>query len=162
MSDVEDRAQLSTCLTSQITSEGLPVRAIEPVVIPITEEHHIARARRAAMALAKGTGFRRTRALYIATAVTELASNLFFHTPRGGSVTMAPVEHGGEFGVEVIAEDDGPGIEEVDRAMQDGFTTGGGLGGGLPGVKRLMDEFEITSTVGVGTRIVTRKWQTCR
>jgi len=65
-------------------------------------------------------------------------------------------------GIEIIAEDDGPGIENLELALQDGFSTIEGLGSGLPGVKRLVDEFEITSTLGVGTRIVARKWQTCR
>ena len=64
-------------------------------------------------------------------------------------------------GIEVVAEDDGPGIPDVGLAMQDGFSTSGGLGGGLPGVERLMDEFEITSAAGAGTRVVARKWQPC-
>jgi serine/threonine-protein kinase RsbT len=67
---------------------------------------------------------------------------------------------GGEPAVEVIARDDGPGIADIERAMQDGYTTGRGLGLGLPGARRLMDEFEITSEVGEGTTIVMRKWRT--
>lgn len=72
---------------------------------------------------------------------------------------MLAVRRGGEIGIEVIAEDEGPGIPDLKAAMEDGFTTRGGLGGELPGVERLMDEFEIRSTVGVGTRVVARKWQ---
>ena len=65
----------------------------------------------------------------------------------------------GMVGIEVVCKDDGPGIPDVKLAMQDGFTTNGGLGGGLPAVERLMDEFEIASTVGGGTRIAARKWK---
>lgn len=97
----------------------------------------------------------------IATSVSELANNLFFHCPMGGRITITPLRNNGQVGIEVIAEDDGPGIPDIESAMQDGFTTNKGLGGGLPGVKRLMDEFEITSEVGEGTKIITRKWQTC-
>ena len=100
----------------------------------------------------------RTAAFYVATSVSELANNLFFHAAGGGTITLSAVRRDGQRGIEVIAEDDGPGIPEVELAMQDGFSTNGGLGGGLPGAKRLMDEFEITSTVAGGTRIVARKW----
>ena len=131
------------------------------VVVTVTEEHHVAQARQAAVALAEEIGFKRVLVYYVATSVSELANNLFFHTPRGGTITLAPLKREGEFGIEVIAEDDGPGIPDVELALQDGFSTGGGLGGGLPGVERLMDEFEIASTVGMGTRVVVRKWQVC-
>ncbi len=114
------------------------------------------------MALTEAVGFGQTRTSYVATAVSELANNLFFHASRGGTITLTPLKREGEIGIEVVAEDDGPGVPDVEQAMQDGFSTSGGLGGGLPGVKRLMDEFEITSTVGVGTRIVARKWQPCK
>ncbi len=90
-----------------------------------------------------------------------MASNLFFHTHRGGTITLSVLNKPGAVGLEVIAEDDGPGIPDVRLAMQDGYTTNRGLGGGLPGTERLMDEFEITSRVGDGTRIVARKWQPC-
>ncbi len=134
---------------------------MEPVIIPVTEEHHIAQARQAAVALAEGIGFKRVLVYYVATSVSELANNLFFHASRGGRITLTPLRREGEIGIEVVAEDDGPGIPDVEIALQDGFSTGGGLGGGLPGVERLMDEFEIASTVGAGTRIVARKWQPC-
>ncbi len=132
---------------------------MESVIIPVTEEHHIARARQAAAALAEEIGFKRVLVYYVATSVSELADNLFFHASRGGALTLTPLEREDEIGIQVVAEDDGPGIPDVELALQDGFSTGGGLGGGLPGVKRLMDEFEIASTVGVGTRVVGRKWQ---
>jgi len=135
---------------------------MDPVVIRVTEEFHIAQARQAAKALMEAIGFKPVATYYVATSVSELANNLFFHTTRGGTITIVALRRNGQSGVEVIAEDDGPGIPNVKLAMRDGFSTKGSLGGGLPGVERLMDEFEITSTVGVGTRIVARKWQPCR
>ena len=96
----------------------------------------------------------------IATAVSELANNLFFHTSRGGTISLSVVRHNGNIGLEIMAEDEGPGIADVKLAMQDGFTTNGGLGGGLPSVERLMDEFEIKSQVGAGTRVMARMWGT--
>ena len=72
---------------------------------------------------------------------------------------MIAIKQDGGAGIELIAEDEGPGIPDLEQAMQDGFSTNRGLGGGLPGVKRLMDEFHITSEMGTGTRIITRKWQ---
>ena len=137
-------------------------QTLTPVVIPVTEEHHIAWARQAAAALAEEIGFKRVLVYHVATSVSELASNLFFHANQGGALTLTPLERENEIGIEVVAEDDGPGIPDVELALQDGFSTGGGLGGGLPGVKRLMDEFEIASTVGVGTRVAARKWQSCK
>jgi serine/threonine-protein kinase RsbT len=93
------------------------------------------------------------------TAVSELAHNLHFHTHLGGTISLAALDEGGRIGVEVVSEDQGPGIPDIDLAMQDGFSTNRGLGGGLPGVRRLMDEFSIRSEVGVGTRVVARLWR---
>lgn len=129
------------------------------VVIRVSEEHHIVQARQAARALAESVGFSQLETRYIVTSVSELASNLFHHATRGGVITTAVVMHDCA-GIEVIAEDDGPGIPDVKLAMQDGFSTSGGIGRGLPSVERMMDEFQITSTVGIGTRVVVRKWKT--
>ena len=134
----------------------------EPVVVNVTQEHHIAVARQAARALAEAIGFGQTATYDLATSVSELASNLFFHATGGSAISLVALRRRDKVGIEVTAEDRGPGISDVDLAMRDDFSTSGGLGGGLPGAQRLMDEFEITSTVGVGTRIVARKWQPCR
>ena len=136
--------------------------AREPVIVQVAAEHDIARARREAKALAKRVGFGRVAAYHVATGVSELASNLFFHATGGGTITLAALRRDGEVGVEVVAEDDGPGIADIGQAMEDGFTTNRGLGSGLPGVRRLMDEFDIASAAGVGTRVITRKWQPCK
>ena len=132
------------------------------LTVKVSKEHHIAKARIEAELLAKSIGFRKEDVYYVATSVSELANNLFFHTPNGGTITMIAIKQNGKEGIEIIAEDEGPGIPDLKQAMQDGFSTNRGLGGGLPGVNRLMDEFYITSEVGTGTRIVTRKWQQCK
>jgi serine/threonine-protein kinase RsbT len=132
---------------------------VERGVVIVTDEHHVAEARRMVTALAGTASLGRVSTFCLATSVSELAHNLVRHATRGGTITIAVLNRNGEIGIEVTAEDDGPGIPDVTLAMQDGFSSIDGLGCGLPGVKRLMDDFEITSTVGTGTRIVARKWQ---
>jgi len=131
----------------------------EPVIVRVTEEYHIPETRHKAKSLAEALGFRQVIVFYIMTSVSELANNLFFHTDKGGTITLAPLIRTDNVGIEVIAGDHGPGIADTDLALTDGFSTNRGLGGGLPGVKRLMDEFEIHSKVGLGTQITARKWQ---
>ncbi len=133
-----------------------------PVVVIVIDEQHVAEARRMATALAGTASLGRVSAFCLATSVSELAHNLVRHATRGGTITIVALSRNGEIGIEVTAEDDGPGIPDVALAMQDGFSSIDSLGCGLPGVKRLMDDFEITSTVGTGTRIVARKWRSCR
>ena len=128
-------------------------------VVVVVEEYQVALARQTAKILSEENGFGRVATYYIATCVSELANNLFLHATRGGTVTIAIIESCGKKGIEVVAEDCGPGIPDLEMVMRDGFSTNGGLGGGLPGSTRLMDEFEIVSKVGEGTRIVARKWQ---
>jgi serine/threonine-protein kinase RsbT len=107
--------------------------------------------------LAKALGFGTIDQARIATAISELARNIVLYAGEG-TVTIRAIEQGGRKGVEVICEDRGPGIEDVNLVMRDGYSTSRGLGMGLPGAKRLMDDFEITSRVGEGTRVVVRKW----
>ena len=130
--------------------------------VTVNKEPHIAKARIAAKLLAKSIRFLDVETGCVATSVSELANNLLIHTTKGGTITMIAIKQNGKDGIEIIAEDEGPGIPDLKQAMQDGFSTNRGLGGGLPGVKRLMDEFHISSEVGTGTRIVTRKWQQCK
>ncbi|MCP5158975.1 MAG: anti-sigma regulatory factor [Gammaproteobacteria bacterium] len=125
--------------------------------VPIMQEFHIAEARRAALLMALDLGLKRTEAYYVATAVSELATNLFLHA-GGGDIQLSVVARSNRLGIEVIAQDEGPGIADVALALSDGFTTSNGLGCGLPGAQRLMDEMEIDSEVGRGTRILARKW----
>lgn len=137
---------------------GLEIQQ-EPVIIRVTQEYHIPETRHCAKFLAQTLGFSQVIAFYIMTSVSELAHNLFFHTDKGGTITLAPLIQTDNVGIEVIAKDNGSGIADIDLALTDGFSTNRGLGGGLPGVKRLMDEFEIHSKIGQGTQVLARKWQ---
>ena len=127
------------------------------VRIPIGEEADVAVARARALALALAAGFRTARAVAVATAVSEVARNIVVHAGRG-EVRITPVEEGGRRGLEIVARDDAPGIADVEGAMADGYSTARGLGLGLPGARRLMDEFTLASTVGEGTTVTMRKW----
>ncbi len=133
----------------------------DPVVVPVTAEYQVVKAWQTVRGLAEADGFGRVLTYYVVTSVAELANNLVLHASRGGTISAVLVRRAGRRGIEIIAEDEGPGIADVSQAMQDGFSTIGGLGSGLPGVVRLMDECEITSTIGIGTRIVARKWRPC-
>jgi serine/threonine-protein kinase RsbT len=117
-------------------------------------------ARRAARELTANLGFARADVESVALAVSELAMNLERYA-HDGEIALRVVQEGTRRGVEVESLDAGPGIARPDLALQDGYTTGGGLGSGLPSVRRLMDDFELTSDTS-GTRIVVRKWLTTR
>lgn len=122
----------------------------------VAEDVDVGRARRAAARLSAEAGFGRVEVGCISTSVTELAQNILRHA-GGGRLTLSVTDETLAW-FEVCAEDQGPGIADIAQALEDGFSTSGGLGSGLPGVRRLMDEFSITSTVGSGTRVVARKW----
>jgi serine/threonine-protein kinase RsbT len=92
----------------------------------------------------------------ISTAVSELARNIYKYAQMG-QITAHPVNIGNAKGIEIIAEDKGPGINDISNAMKDNFSTGNSLGLGLPGAKRLMDEFNIETKLNHGTKITTRK-----
>ena len=117
----------------------------------------VERARRAARALAREVGLTQPDAEAVALAVSELGSNLLRYG-WGGFLVLRAVERPRSAGVEVVSQDSGPGIRDSALAMQDGYSTSGGLGGGLPGVRRLMDDFQLESSAA-GTRIVCRKWR---
>jgi serine/threonine-protein kinase RsbT len=107
--------------------------------------------------LARKTGMKPSSTASLATAVSELATNILKYA-QSGRIRIRPMHQYGRHGVEVIVEDHGPGISDLDAAMQDNFSTSGTLGLGLPGTKRLVDIFEITSESGKGTRIRLVKW----
>ncbi len=92
------------------------------------------------------------------TAASELARNTLVHG-KGGTLTIAEVNHGGRTGLKLVFQDNGPGIADIDRALQDGFSTAKSMGLGLGGARRLVSEFEITSTVGQGTRVSITQWK---
>jgi serine/threonine-protein kinase RsbT len=116
-------------------------------------------ARTLARDTAKTLGFGAIDQARIATAVSELARNIFLYAGTG-TVTVREIERTGRKGLEVICEDQGPGIANIELVMRDGYSTSRGMGMGLPGAKRLMDEFDIRSQEGVGTTIICRKWRT--
>lgn len=124
--------------------------------IHINAEADVARAAMIATRIGEQAGLDLTNRCMLATAVSELARNIVKYAIRG--VVTVRVLDGARVGVEVVVNDDGPGIEDTGRALEDRFSTGGTLGLGLPGVRRMMDEFAIDSRPGVGTRVTVRKW----
>jgi serine/threonine-protein kinase RsbT len=133
--------------------------ALDPVRVAIATDGDIVRARRSGRQLAEQLGCSATDATLIATAISEVARNIVAHAGVGEIVISVVTVHG-QGAIEVLARDDGPGIADLALAMDDGYSTGPGLGLGLPGARRLMDQFEISSEVGVGTTVVMRKWLT--
>lgn len=125
--------------------------------IKISREIDVAEASSEARRLALALGFNKTEQYMIATAVSELARNIYLHAMKG-EITIRALERKNKKGIEVVAEDEGPGIEDVGKAMKDHFSTSEGLGLGLPGAKRLMDEFSIDTGRRRGTNITMRKW----
>lgn len=129
-----------------------------PSDVAIRSDLDIVLARSAAREVAKRLGFGAIDQARIATAVSELARNIFLYA-GSGTVSVRPLERRGRPGIEIICEDQGPGIADIALVMQDGYSTSRGMGMGLPGAKRLMDEFELCSQVGVGTTVTCRKWR---
>lgn len=107
--------------------------------------------------MAARLGFSGSDLTLIATAISELARNILDYA-HSGEIAFGPSQDGSRLGILIFARDSGPGIPDVPRALQAGYTTGKGLGMGLPGVRRLVDQFEITSRTGLGTSIEVRKW----
>lgn len=126
--------------------------------VPIASDLDIVTARQRGRALAQQLGFSSSDLTVIATAISELTRNILLYA-RAGVLTLGVVEENGRSGLAMEARDDGPGIADLGRAMEMGFSTSGSLGLGLPGVKRLMDEFAIDSRVGKGTTVRARKWR---
>jgi serine/threonine-protein kinase RsbT len=125
--------------------------------VPLHDGSDIVVARRCTRELASQQGLSAAQTEALATAVTEIAQNILVHAGTG-EIHFAAGSNASTRGVVVIARDSGPGIADAERAMQDGFSTRGSLGFGLPGARRLVDEFELESTVGVGTTVTLRKW----
>lgn len=125
--------------------------------IPITTDADIVRARQQGREVASQLSFTPSDLTVIASAISELARNIFSYAGHG-EIRVGLIERNGRRGVMVVAHDEGPGIRDVDLALQDGYSTSGSLGLGLPGVRRLVDEFEINTQVGIGTEITLRKW----
>lgn len=130
----------------------------EEVEVAIRSDLDIVLARQKGRAMAIELGFSSGDATLIATAISELARNILSYARRG-EITLKIVHASSRQGLSIIASDNGPGIRDIRQAMRDGFSTSGSLGLGLPGVRRLMDEFEIASEPGHGTIVTVKKWE---
>lgn len=125
--------------------------------VKIRNEWDIVAARQMGRNVAKELGFGTVDQARITTAISELARNIYLYAGTG-QICVDEIREYGKTGLRVIATDEGPGISDIRQVMQDGFSTSGGLGAGLPGVKRLMDSFQIDSESGQGTTIDAVKW----
>ena len=138
-----------------------PERIEDRVVIHGEED--IVLARQHAREVARSLGFGAVDQSRIATAVSELTRNVVRYATNGSGEAfirvLTPGVRGGATGIEIVVADQGPGIADVPTALRDGYTSGPGLGMGLPGTRRLMDEMEVSSALGQGTTIVIRKWR---
>jgi len=128
------------------------------IVVPIRSDADILLARQRARALAQPLKFSTSELTLIATAISEMARNIVTYAGKG-EVLLRLERRAARSGITIVARDSGPGIADIARAMEDGFSTSRGLGLGLPGSKRLMDEFDIVSAVGRGTTITMTKWE---
>jgi anti-sigma regulatory factor (Ser/Thr protein kinase) len=128
--------------------------------VTIAADSDMLPARAEGRALADRLGFSRTDATLIATAISEIARNILLHA-GSGEMILTPVHEDDRYGVTVVARDDGPGIRDVNAVIEKGYSgINGGSGLGLPGARRLMDEFDIVSRLGEGTIVTMRKWRT--
>lgn len=132
--------------------------ADDGVRVAIGSDGDLVTARARGRALAVELGFSRTDATLIATAISEIARNIVVHVGHG-EIELRPVYEDGRCGLVVVARDRGPGIRDLDAALAHGYAGRGGLGLGLPGARRLMDEFEVTSSPDEGTTVTMTKWR---
>ena len=126
--------------------------------VAIETDADIVASRQAGRELAATIGFSSSDLTVIASAISEVARNIYAYAKRG-EIFLSIVERNGRRGLRVVARDEGPGIVNIDLALQDGYSTSGSLGLGLPGVRRLMDEFEVDSAAERGTTVTLYKWK---
>ncbi len=124
----------------------------------IAAEHDVARSLLEAGKYAKALGFDEQGNRKVVTAVSEIVRNIVKYA-GSGEILMRSIEEGHRIGMEVEAWDKGPGIPDLDKAMEDHYSSGGTLGLGLPGVKRMMDDLQVETETGKGTRVTIRKWR---
>ncbi len=130
----------------------------DEIRVRINTEHEIVTARHKGRELCAQLNFSSVDQTLVATAISELARNILEYA-KSGEILMSLAENRERRGIKIIAKDEGPGIPNIELAMQDGYSTSKGLGLGLPACRRIMDEFEITSRVGKGTTITVKKWK---
>lgn len=125
--------------------------------VPIEREEDVVIARQKGRELGAEIGFSNTDRTIIALAISEIARNIISYARRG-EIVMSRIDDGVRLGISIVAEDEGPGIPDIELAMRDGYSTAKSLGVGLPGTKRIMDEFALTSIVGKGTTVKMKRW----
>lgn len=128
------------------------------LVVLIKVDADIVTARQEGRALANHIGFSGSEQVLIATAISEAARNILQYA-RSGEIILRHIQNGEKEGILIIARDQGPGIKDIRRVMEDGYSSSGGLGLGLPGIKRLMSEMDIQSIAGKGTTVTFKKWK---
>jgi serine/threonine-protein kinase RsbT len=130
----------------------------DEVRVPVTSDADVVAAREKGRELSAELGFSSIDLTLIVTAISELARNILLYATEGEILLRLDDDGGQRRGIVVVARDEGPGIPDVELAMRDSYSTGNGLGLGLPGARRLMDEFDIKSEVSKGTTVVMKKW----
>jgi len=135
------------------------LRVVENEIhVPINSDQDIVAARQKGRSLATALGFSSGDATLIATAISELARNIVTYA-KSGEIQITVINGSNRQGIQLVAHDEGPGISDIPQALRDGFSTSGSLGLGLPGVKRLVDEFEVVSAEKSGTTVTAKKWK---
>ena len=130
----------------------------DEVRVPITSDADLVPARAEGRALAQALGFSQTDATLIATAISEIARNIVVHA-GSGEIVMTGIQQPHRYGLVIVASDAGPGIRQIDAALERGHTSRGSLGLGLPGARRLMDEFQVETDAEKGTEVTMIKWR---
>jgi RNA polymerase sigma factor (sigma-70 family) len=153
--------RLCADLSMQLLDRRRTATAADEVRIPIESDADVVTARKQGRDLARQAGFSATDLTIVATAISEIARNIVMFADRG-EIVVRLVGEGDRQGVTVTARDAGPGIADVEHALEHGSSSYGGLGLGLPGSRRLMDEFEVSSEVGRGTTVIMTKWRPAR
>jgi len=129
----------------------------DEILVHVSSDADVVAAREKGRELSARLGFSSIDLTLIVTAISEVARNILLYA-REGDIVLRLDNHDGHRGIVVEARDEGPGIPDLDLAMRDSYSTGNGLGLGLPGARRLMDEFEIQSELSKGTTVVMKKW----
>jgi serine/threonine-protein kinase RsbT len=141
-----------------VVERNLAAGVENEIHVPIASDQDVVVARHKGRALATELGFSGRDTTLLATAISELARNIVSYAGRG-EIVLRTTHNSDRPGVMVVARDKGPGIASIEQALREGYSTSGSLGLGLPGVRRLVDEFEIVSEFGEGTTVTVRKWK---
>ena len=157
MGKTPDRAVMAKVLIETQPDAPEPMTMTSEFSVRVQSTADIVTARQQGRELAARLGFSPSDVTIIATAISEIARNIVEYAQEG-EVQISVAEDGSHSGVQIVARDEGPGISDLSAVMRDGFSTGTGLGLGLPGARRLMDEFDIASQIGKGTTVTMKKW----